>query len=90
MRDGPGPVWPPDSAPSGDEFYPALHLFWKLDAGQTRSIPGVTLDLHPFCGIIGVQRAPTPESSVREPRGPLEGTWTCGTGRGSRFPGFLS
>ena len=51
----------------GDEFSdPFLHI-WKLEAGQTRSIPGVTLDLHPFCGIIGVQRAETGEFRTRPP-----------------------
>lgn len=43
-----------------------LHL-WKLDATQTRSIPGTTLDLHPFCGIIGVQRAEAGEFRTRAP-----------------------
>lgn len=51
----------------GDEFAePYLHL-WKLEGGQTRSIPGVTLDLHPFCGIIGVQRAEHGEFRTRPP-----------------------
>ncbi len=56
----------------GDEFAePYLH-FWKLEAGRTRSIPGVTLDLHPFCGIIGVQRAEHGEFRTRAP-GPFGG-----------------
>jgi acetamidase/formamidase len=51
----------------GDEFAePFLH-FWKLEGGRTRSIPGVTLDLHPFCGIIGVQRAEPGEFRTRAP-----------------------
>jgi acetamidase/formamidase len=51
----------------GDEFSePFLHI-WKLDKGQTRSIPGVTLDLHPFCGVIGVQRAEPGEFRTRAP-----------------------
>ena len=51
----------------GDEFTePFLHI-WKLEGGQTRSIPGVTLDLHPFCGIIGVQRAEPGEFRTRPP-----------------------
>jgi acetamidase/formamidase len=51
----------------GDEFgEPFLHV-WKLEKGQTRSIAGVTLDLHPFCGIIGVQRAERGEFRTREP-----------------------
>ncbi len=48
-----------------------LHV-WELAAGRTRSIPGVTLDLHPFCGIIGVQRAEAGEYRTRAP-GPFGG-----------------
>jgi acetamidase/formamidase len=56
----------------GDEFAePFLHI-WKLEGGQTRSIPGVTLDLHPFCGILGVQRAERGEFRTRPP-GPFGG-----------------
>jgi acetamidase/formamidase len=56
----------------GEEFTePFLH-FWKLEDGRTRSIPGVTLDLHPFCGIIGVQRAEHGEFRTRVP-GPFGG-----------------
>jgi acetamidase/formamidase len=56
----------------GDEFAePFLHL-WRLERERTRSIPGVTLDLHPFCGIIGVQRAERGEFRTREP-GPFGG-----------------
>ena len=56
----------------GDEFTaPDLHI-WKLDGAQTRSMPGVTLDLHPFCGIIGVQRAEAGEFRTRAP-GPFGG-----------------
>jgi len=56
----------------GDEFdEPFLHL-WKLEGGQTRSIRQVTLDLHPFCGIIGVQRAERGEFRTRAP-GPFGG-----------------
>ena len=36
-----------------DDFY--LH-HWKLEEETTSSMPGITLSLHPFCGIIGVQR----------------------------------
>jgi acetamidase/formamidase len=51
----------------GDEFSePYLHI-WKLEEKQTRSIAGVTLDLHPFCGIIGVQRAEAGEFRTRAP-----------------------
>ena len=56
----------------GDEFTDHdLHL-WQLDGTQTRSMPGVTLDLHPFCGIIGVQRAEPGEFRTRAP-GPFGG-----------------
>ena len=56
----------------GGEFSsPYLH-HWTLDGGMTRSIPGVTLDLHPFCGIIGVQRAEFGEFRTRAP-GPFGG-----------------
>ncbi len=49
------------------------HLFiWKLEDGVTRSFPGVTLDLHPFAGIIGVQRAEAGEFRTRAP-GPFGG-----------------
>ncbi len=51
----------------GDEFSePFLHI-WKLEEGTTRSIPGVTLDLHPFCGVVGVQRAEPGEFRTRPP-----------------------
>jgi acetamidase/formamidase len=55
-----------------DDF-PAHHLFiWKLEDNKTRSFPGVTLDLHPFAGIIGVQRAEVGEFRTRAP-GPFGG-----------------
>jgi acetamidase/formamidase len=51
----------------GDEFKsPFLHI-WRLEENCTRSVPGVTLDLHPFCGIIGVQRAEEGEFRTRAP-----------------------
>jgi acetamidase/formamidase len=51
----------------GDEFHePHLHI-WKLEGGVTRSVPGVTLDLSPFCGIMGVQRAEHGEFRTRPP-----------------------
>jgi acetamidase/formamidase len=50
------------------EDFAEPHLFiWKLEGGQTRSFPGVTLDLHPFAGIIGVQRAEVGEFRTRAP-----------------------
>lgn len=55
-----------------DDF-PDHHLFiWKLEDAQTRSFPGVTLDLNPFAGIIGLQRAETGEFRTRAP-GPFGG-----------------
>jgi acetamidase/formamidase len=55
------------------EDFPEHHLFiWKLEDFVTRSFPGVTLDLHPFAGIIGVQRAETGEFRTRAP-GPFGG-----------------
>lgn len=55
-----------------DDF-PNNHLhIWKLEGNQTRSMPGVTLDLHPFAGIIGVQRAEAGEFRTRAP-GPFGG-----------------
>jgi acetamidase/formamidase len=56
----------------GDEFDEAYLHIWKLEEGRTRSIPGVTLDLHPFCGVIGVQRAEHGEFRTRPP-GPFGG-----------------
>jgi len=56
----------------GDMFeQPFLHI-WRLEERTTRSIPFVTLDLHPFCGIIGVQRAEFGEFRTRAP-GPFGG-----------------
>jgi len=50
------------------EDFPDNHLFiWRLEETRTRSLPGVTLDLHPFAGIIGVQRAETGEFRTRVP-----------------------
>lgn len=49
------------------EFSEAYFHVWELDATQTRSMPGLTLDLAPFCGIIGVQRAETGAFRTRPP-----------------------
>jgi acetamidase/formamidase len=55
------------------EDFPRHHLqHWKLEGGITRSVPGLTLDLHPFAGIIGVQRAEAGEFRTRAP-GPFGG-----------------
>lgn len=55
------------------EDFPEHHLFiWELDGDQTRSFPGVTLDLNPFAGIAGVQRAEPGEFRTRAP-GPFGG-----------------
>ncbi|MGJ3242807.1 MAG: acetamidase/formamidase family protein [Opitutales bacterium] len=45
---------------------------WELGETQTTSMPGVTLDLAPFCGIIGVQREEPGEFRTRPP-GPWGG-----------------
>jgi len=45
---------------------------WELDGKITKSIRGVTLDLNPFCGIIGVQRTDEGEFRTRPP-GPWGG-----------------
>jgi acetamidase/formamidase len=69
----------------GDEFTEAFLHIWKLEEGRTRSIPGVTLDLHPFCGIIGVQRAEPGEFRTRAP-GPFGGNMDVRhLGAGSRL-----
>ncbi len=50
------------------EDFPEHHLFiWKLDNAHSTSMPGVTLDLNPFAGIIGVQRAEAGEFRTRAP-----------------------
>lgn len=51
---------------SEDFTDPFLHI-WELGETQTKSIPGVTLDLNPFCGIIGVQKAEPGEFRTRPP-----------------------
>ncbi|WP_269525172.1 acetamidase/formamidase family protein [Coraliomargarita parva] len=52
-----------------DDFY--LH-HWELVGDVTKSMPGITLALHPFCGIIGVQRAEPGVFRTRPP-GPFGG-----------------
>ena len=52
-----------------DNFY-LYH--WDLEAEVTRSMPGITLALHPFCGILGVQRAESGSFRTRPP-GPYGG-----------------
>lgn len=47
-----------------EEHY--LHI-WKLEGDQTKSMPGLTLDLRPFCGIIGLQRSEEGEFRTRPP-----------------------
>jgi acetamidase/formamidase len=55
------------------EHFPRHHLqIWKLEETRTRSVPGLTLELHPFAGIIGVQRAEAGEFRTRAP-GPFGG-----------------
>jgi acetamidase/formamidase len=44
------------------------HLFiWELEDKVTRSFPGVTLELNPFAGIIGLQRAEAGAFRTRAP-----------------------
>jgi acetamidase/formamidase len=52
-----------------DDFY--LH-HWELKNGFSESMPGIRLALHPFCGILGVQRAEGGEFRTRPP-GPFGG-----------------
>ncbi|MGF1449910.1 MAG: acetamidase/formamidase family protein [Opitutales bacterium] len=50
------------------EDFPEHFLFhWDLEETVTRSMPGTCIDLHPFCGIIGVQRADVGEFRTRPP-----------------------
>lgn len=55
-----------------DDFNEFFVHIWKLEGLQTKSMPGVTLDLRPFCGIIGVQREEDGEFRTRAP-GPFGG-----------------
>lgn len=50
-----------------DDFPDPFLFHWKLEGTQTKSFPGVTLDLHPFCGIMGVQRQETGTFRTRPP-----------------------
>lgn len=55
-----------------DDFpEPFLHV-WKLEGDRTRSMPGLTIPLRPFCGILGVQPAELGEFRTRPP-GPFGG-----------------
>ena len=45
---------------------PFLHI-WRLEEKTTRSMPGLTIPLAPFCGIIGVQPAEPGEFRTRPP-----------------------
>lgn len=55
------------------EDFPDHHLLvWKLDGDVTRTIPGVTVPLSPFPGVLGVQRAEAGEFRTRAP-GPFAG-----------------
>ena len=47
-----------------DDFY--LH-HWTLNEDNTQSMPGISLALHPFCGILGVQRAQNGSFRTRPP-----------------------
>lgn len=45
---------------------------WELEGNRTRSMPGIELDLAPFCGVMGVQREEAGEFRTRPP-GPWGG-----------------
>ena len=49
------------------EFDEVFLQIWELGETQTCSMPGLTLDLNPFCGIIGVQREALGEFRTRPP-----------------------
>ncbi|EDY83276.1 Acetamidase/Formamidase family [Verrucomicrobiia bacterium DG1235] len=55
-----------------EDFEEAYLHIWELEGEQTRSMPGLTLDLNPFCGIIGLQREEAGEFATRPP-GPFGG-----------------
>ena len=44
-----------------------LHI-WKLEGNETTSMPGTRLELRPFAGIIGLQRAEPGSFRTRPPR----------------------
>lgn len=50
-----------------DDFDQPFLFHWELEGMRTRSFPGVVLDLHPFLGIIGVQRAEQGRFRTRAP-----------------------
>jgi len=51
-----------------DEDFDSFFLqIWDLEGSLTRSMPGLTLDLNPFCGIIGVQRPEQGPFATRPP-----------------------
>lgn len=49
----------PEAGLLGDEFEEHFVQIWEFDNGHARSLPGVAVPLHPFCGIVGVQRETT-------------------------------
>lgn len=50
------------------EDFPEHYIhFWDLEKDVTRSMPGLTIPLQPFCGIIGVQREEAGEFRTRAP-----------------------
>jgi acetamidase/formamidase len=55
-----------------DEFTEPYLQIWEFDGDRTRSLPGVTVPLDPFCGIVGVQRAERGSFRTRPP-GPWGG-----------------
>jgi acetamidase/formamidase len=50
-----------------DEFESHFIFHWMLEGDTTRSMPGATVDLDPFCGVIGVQRNEVGSFRTRPP-----------------------
>jgi len=50
-----------------EDFTEHFLFHWKLGAETTQSMPGLTIPLEPFCGIIGVQPAEFGEFRTRPP-----------------------
>lgn len=57
----------PDLCFLPDDFSDFYLHHWKLDGDFSESMPGIKLALHPFCGIIGLQRKEDGEFRTRPP-----------------------
>lgn len=51
----------------GDRFEHHFLFHWDLEGTQTRSLAGTLIDLAPFCGVMGVQRAEAGAFRTRPP-----------------------